>query len=328
MASEGGIATALLSLTQKLSQPSPLEAKLKAVTDAALELLPCDHASIRLADASRTQLLSSARSGKGTDRGSLSIKKGEGVAGWVLEYGMPARIDDASKDPRFLEAVGQGFKIGAILAEPLLSGGNAIGVLSLSSSEVSAFTAEHELLARLLANCSVPPIEHARLERLAITDEKTLAYAARYLLPRLAEEIDRASSARAELSVMAIDLDRFAHVNASYGRPVGDRVLLATVERIRACARSFDIVVRSGDDDFVVVMPGVAGAAAREAAERVCKGLSESPMEPMQGGFITQTAAIGVATWAAGEDAPTLERRARAAMDSAKAAGGNRVQVA
>jgi diguanylate cyclase (GGDEF)-like protein len=226
-----------------------------------------------------------------------------------------------------MEAIGQGFKIGSMLAVPLLSGGSAIGVLSMSSGEVSAFTAEHELLARVLANCSVPPIEHARLERLGITDEMTLAYAARYLLPRLAEEIDRAKSAGAPLGVVALDLDRFAHVNASFGRAVGDRVLASAVERIRACARSFDIVVRSGADEFVVVMPGVSGETAREAAAKICAGLADPPMEPMQGGFITQTASIGVATWDGREDAPSLDRRARAMMETAKKAGGNRVEV-
>ena len=173
------IAGVLLDLTQRLSDGRPLEESLRAVTDAALALLPGDHASIRVLDASHTQLLTGARSGKGTERGSLPIKKGEGVAGWVFEYGIPARVDDTREDSRFMVAVGQGFRIGSILGEPLMSSGKVIGVLSVSSPDVRAFSDRDVLLARLLANCSVPPIERARLERLAVTDDLTLAFSER-----------------------------------------------------------------------------------------------------------------------------------------------------
>ena len=56
---------ALRQLTEHLSDGRPLEDALHAVTDASLVLLPGDHASIRLVDASSTQLLSGARSGTG-----------------------------------------------------------------------------------------------------------------------------------------------------------------------------------------------------------------------------------------------------------------------
>src|SRR5262249_20597813 len=152
------IAEVLLRLTEHLSGGLVLEDALEHVTDAAIELLPGDHASVRLLDASRTQLLTSARSGKGTERGSLAIKKGEGIAGWVIEHGRAAHARAAGEAPRFMEAVGQGFRIRSMLAEPLLSAGRVIGVLSISSPEVGAFSPRDELLARLLASCSVPAI--------------------------------------------------------------------------------------------------------------------------------------------------------------------------
>src|SRR5947209_8731660 len=78
------------------------------------------------------------------------------------------------------------------LEEPLWSAGQVIGVLSLSSSQKRAFAPGDQLLARLLANCCTPPIERARLRRLAMTDDLTLAYNQRYLSPRVNEEIERA----------------------------------------------------------------------------------------------------------------------------------------
>src|SRR6202042_3300115 len=96
----------LLQLTEQLADGRPLEDALRAVTDAALELLPGDHASIRLVDASSTQLLSGARSGTGRDTPIVRLGVGEGVSGWVLANGKPARVIDTREDPRFKNVPG------------------------------------------------------------------------------------------------------------------------------------------------------------------------------------------------------------------------------
>jgi diguanylate cyclase (GGDEF)-like protein len=314
------VTVVLLELTQRLSEGRSLEESLTAVTDAAIALLPCDHASIRLLDASRTQLLAGARSGKGTERGSLPLKKGEGIAGWVFEYGIPARVDDTREDPRFMVAVGQGFRIGAILGEPLVSGGKVIGVLSVSSPEHRAFSDRDVLIARLLANCSVSPIERARLERLAITDDLTLAFSEKVLAPRLREEVERARTSSAPLSVLALDLDRFRHVNESYGRSVGDRLLALFVERVRGFVRAFDVLVRTGGDEITVIMPSSNEEHAEDFAAKLQAHVAASPLEPMPGGFITQTISVGVATWNGRESAEDLASRARGMLEQAKRA--------
>jgi diguanylate cyclase (GGDEF)-like protein len=314
------VTVVLLELTQRLSEGRALEDSLTAVTDAALALLPCDHASIRLLDASRTQLLSGARSGKGTERGSLALKKGEGIAGWVFEYGIPARVDDTREDSRFMVAVGQGFRIGSILGEPLVSAGKVIGVLSVSSPEFRAFSDRDVLVARLLANCSVSPIELARLERLAVTDDLTLAFSEKVLAPRLREEVERAKTSTAPLSVLVLDLDRFQHVNDSYGRSVGDRLLALFVERVRGFVRAFDVIVRTGGDELTIVMPSSSEEDAEAFAQKLEEHVAASPFEPMPGGFITQTISTGVATWDQRESAEDLASRARGKLDATKRA--------
>ena len=315
------VAAVLLHLTERLSAGSSLEDALQEVTDAALKLLPGDHASVRLLDASRTQLLTSARSGKGTDRSSLSMKPGEGIAGWVIEHKLPARVTNTREDTRFMEAVGQGFSIKSMVAEPLLSAGRVIGVLSVSSPNVAAFSADDELLARLLANCSVPAIERSRLERLSATDEMTLAFTSRYLLPRVNEEMERARGSKSAVALLSMDLDRFRHVNESYGQPVGDRVLCIFVERVREAARAFDVLVRSAGDQFTLLMPQTTKEDASATAERLRKHIGESAMEPMPSAFLTQTVSIGVATWDGKESAEELREGADFAMREAKERG-------
>jgi diguanylate cyclase (GGDEF)-like protein len=316
----------LLQLTEQLTDGRPLEDALRAVTDATIAVLPGDHASIRLLDAARRQLLTSARSGIASDSPSLHLGVGTGIAGWVLEHGEPARVVDVRKDRRFLRMPGQGFAIGSMVAEPLVSEGATIGVLSVSSPEVNAFSQTDELLARLLANCSVGPIQRARLERLAVTDDLTLAYNARYLATRLVEEIERARRNEQPLSVLLMDLDHFKFVNDKHGHAVGDEVLRAFVERVRGATRRVDVLVRRGGEEFVLLMPATTTAQARVIADRVRRSASVTPVV-VGAARVTQTASIGVATWDGRESSEALQRRADDAMYYAKQQGRDRVEV-
>jgi diguanylate cyclase (GGDEF)-like protein len=318
---------ALLQLTERLADGRPLEDALGAVTDAALAILPGDHASIRLVDASCTQLLSGARSGTGRDSPVVRLGVGEGVSGWVLAHGKPALIADARDDERFKQVTGQGFTIGSMVAEPLVSEGATIGILSVSSPEVNAFSKTDELLARLLANCSVGPIQRARLERLAVTDDLTLAYNNRYLPARLAEEMERGRRSGDALSVLLLDLDHFKRVNDTHGHAVGDEVLRGFVARVRAATRRVDILVRRGGEEFVLIMPATMGREATVIAERIRKQVADSPIAAGDA-RVAQTVSIGVATWDGKEPPAVLEQRADAAMYAAKAQGRNRVVVA
>ena len=318
---------ALLQLTAQLTDGRALEDALRAVTDATVAILPGDHASIRLLDASRSQLLASARSGSGADSPSLQLRAGEGISGWVLQHAEPALIVDVRKDPRFVAARRQGFAIGSMVVEPLVSEGVPIGVLSVSSPEVGAFSATDELLARLLANCSVPPIQRARLERLAVTDDLTLAYNGRYLASRLLEEMERSRRSKAPLSLLWMDLDHFKLVNDSHGHPVGDEVLRVFVDRVRTATRRVDILVRRGGEEFVLLMPATAAAQAKVIAERVRSSAADPPVV-VGDATIRQTVSIGVATWDGAESPDSLQARADEAMYFAKQRGRNRVETA
>lgn len=318
---------ALLQLTEQLTDGRALEDALRAVTDTTLAILPGDHASIRLLDASRSQLLASARSGIAHDAPSVPLSAGVGISGWVLAQGEPVRVVDVRKDARFVAMPGQGFSIASMVVEPLMSEGATIGVLSVSSQEVNAFSATDELLARLLANCSVGPIQRARLERLAVTDDLTLAFNARYLGPRLAEEMERARRTEKPLSVLLLDLDHFKLVNDRHGHAVGDQVLRAFVDRVRAATRRVDVLVRRGGEEFVLLMPATTMAQAKVIAERVRRHASDEPIV-VESACVTPTVSIGVATWDGRQSSAALQRRADDAMYDAKQRGRNRVEAA
>lgn len=316
----------LLQLTAQLTDDRPLEEFLKAVTDASLDIVSADHASIRLLDTTRTALLSGARSGTGQADRPMSFRRGEGVLGWVVEHGEPVRIDDVEADPRWVSPNAQKFLVRSILAEPLWSSGEVIGVLACTSPKVSAFADGDQLLVRLLANCSAPPIERARLRRLAMFDDITMAFNYRYLAPRLIEEMERASRSGGDLSILYMDLDHFKSVNDRYGHAVGDAVLKIFADRVRKAVRRVDVLVRRGGEEFVLIMPQTSATQAHATANRIQQNLHADDLEA-EGIEIHQTVSIGVATWDHRESPDQLERRADEAMYEAKRLGRDRVVV-
>ena len=321
----------LLKLTEQLSDGRPLEEALHAITEATLVILPGDHASIRLVDASHTQLLTSARSGAGRDTQAVPMAIGEGISGWVLAHGEPALVADVRDDPRFLVAPGQGFAIGSIVVEPLISEGKTIGVLSVSSPEPNVFSQTDELMARLLANCSVPPVQRARLSRLAMTDDLTLAFNVRYLGTRLLEEMERGRRSEGTVSVLLMDLDHFKRVNDTHGHAAGDQVLRAFADRVRGDTRRIDVLVRRGGEELVLIMPSTTKAQAAILAERIRHHAATEAIaigEPGCAKSVVQTVSIGVAAWDGRESADALLGRADRAMYTAKKKGRNQIAVA
>lgn len=255
----------------------------------------------------------------------MTFRRGEGIIGWVVEHGTSARIDDATLDPRFKSPERQSFEIRSILAEPLWSNGEVIGVLSVTSPEPKAFGEEHQLLLRLLANCSAPPIERARLRRLAMFDDTTLAFNHRYLLPRLVEEIDRAARTSGDVSLLLMDLDHFKQVNDLHGHKAGDVALRLFADRVRASVRRVDIFVRRGGEEFVLIMPATGVEHAHATARRIQTTLEAEDLEVLPGVRVHQTVSIGVAAWRSKLTAEELEARADRAMYEAKRQGRNRV---
>jgi len=261
----------------------------------------------------------------------MTFRRGEGLIGWVVEHAEGIIVDEVHADPRFLPDRTpnlQGFHIRSLLAEPLWSAGSVIGVISVSSPDPGRFTPDDQLLARLLANCSTPPIERARLGRLAMTDDLTLAYNQRYLMPRLHEEMERSRRTGGPLSMLLMDLDHFKRVNDNYGHAVGDAVLRIFADRVRAAVRRIDIFVRRGGEEFTLVMPATTRSNAQATAERIRTNLSAHPLDAAGEDLIAQTVSIGVATWDGEETLQSFQQRADMAMYRAKELGRNQVVMA
>ncbi len=95
-------------------------------------------------------------------------------------------------------------------------------------------------------------------------------------------------------AVLCLDLDRFKEVNDALGHPVGDALLCAVADRLRAELRDTDTLARLGGDEFALIQscadqPGDATALARRLVEAVA-----APFQ-IDGHQISVGTSIGVA---------------------------------
>jgi diguanylate cyclase (GGDEF)-like protein len=73
----------------------------------------------------------------------------------------------------------------------------------------------------------------------------------------------------ANVGVLYIDLDKFKHVNDTYGQDAGDEVLLHAASGLRSVVRAEDTVGRLGGDEFAVCAPSITAECFDELTQRV-----------------------------------------------------------
>jgi len=98
----------------------------------------------------------------------LISRSGEGLSGWALTQNKVVRIGNVKEDPHYIETY-PGIQSG--LYVPLKSGARILGVISLESKELNAFSEEDEHLIATLASQAAIALENARLY------EETIRYA-------------------------------------------------------------------------------------------------------------------------------------------------------
>ena len=71
-------------------------------------------------------------------------------------------------------------------------------------------------------------------------------------------------------AVLFLDINRFKTINSSFGRTIGDRLLVVIGEKLTACLRSQDFIARIGSDEFAILLNDIKNIDyATNIAERI-----------------------------------------------------------
>jgi diguanylate cyclase (GGDEF)-like protein len=200
-------------------------------------------------------------------------------------------------------------ELSAIELDALAAFGRHVG---LELDRVSAVTPERK-----------PPLEMPEdveaLQHLASTDPLTGVANRRGGEKHIANEISRAKREKRALSCILLDIDRFKDVNDTFGHQAGDQVLRDLSALFRRTVRAYDILVRWGGEEFLLVLPGVGVEMARILADRL-----RSAVEALDThGLGPVTVSAGAAEFENDYDFSSTLRTADRRLYQAKAAGRN-----
>jgi diguanylate cyclase (GGDEF)-like protein len=160
----------------------------------------------------------------------------------------------------------------------------------------------------------------------ALRDDLTKTFNKKYFTDRLESEFAHAVRTKADLSLVAFDLDHFKTINDTHGHPTGDLVLSEMALAVAVLIRVEDVFARVGGEEFAVICRGADRAEAAAVAERIRQAVASHKFSA-DGSDILVTTSAGVASIPDARigDAQALIAAADQALYDAKRAGRNRV---
>jgi len=150
----------------------------------------------------------------------------------------------------------------------------------------------------------------------------------RWVMSELGRGVREAQANRSPFAFCICDLDKFKHINDTYGHQAGDEVLKAAALAIRQELHSQDMPGRLGGDEFCVLMAGTAAVQARIGIERLRRRLQALTFADAEGCSYGITASFGIAELSPGMTETALLEAADQALYAAKRRSRNSVEVA
>lgn len=192
-------------ITASAASGSTLDEALKSAVNGLQVSLGGDRVSILLTDAERKNLIMKAWVGYSDEVANRIIPIGSGITGWVAAHRQTLRLDDVTKDTRYIQLSPN---TRSEMAIPLLFRNELLGVLNVESEQIAAYTDNDEEMLGTLAGSLAAIIANARLleqirrqaerERLLheITSKIRQSTDMRTILMTTIGELSRAANAR------------------------------------------------------------------------------------------------------------------------------------
>jgi len=149
----------LYDITEKLAASLDPHEVANLIIYEANKLIKADKVSLMLINEDTGLLEVIAELGEEA-KTKMSLKIGEGIAGYIALTGKAEILNDVNIDPRFLAGTR---KVSSMMCAPLRIKDNVIGVINLSSKEPANYTAEDLKLLSALTLQAAAAIENARL---------------------------------------------------------------------------------------------------------------------------------------------------------------------
>jgi diguanylate cyclase (GGDEF)-like protein/PAS domain S-box-containing protein len=322
----------LLHLQRTLLSQHDMQLTLDTIVDKAHKLFNARGCTLFLLDQEHGAIRPVAASGEyATEMMALQLDIGEGLIGWVIQHGVPSRVDHALEDPRVVQVNHTSEVDESLLCAPLVITDQVAGALLLSG-EPGQYSDDDLRFLTALAQVASLAVANSRLftqvERLATVDDLTSAYNRNFFNNRLDDELRRASRIGYSVGLLIVDVDDLKAVNDRYTHTVGDELLKAVVNVLRENIRGTDWVARFGGDEFAVVLSGCPPHELQNVADKLLVAMRTAEFSLPGSGEKGIKVSIGGATYPdLVESSEDLIFVADQSEREAKRAGGDRVRI-
>lgn len=155
-----------------------------------------------------------------------------------------------------------------------------------------------------------------RLKRLGETDQLTGLYNRHFFF----EHYHHKLQGEGRTGLIMLDIDHFKQINDRFGHQAGDRVLCSFSECVAAQLRAEDMFVRSGGEEFLILLPQIDEQILLKVAERIRVAVAAMAPDPAP-----ITVSQGTTLVRPGETVSAVLARADEWLYRAKRGGRNRV---
>ncbi len=213
--------------------------------------------------------------------------------------------------------------------EPLLAGGEVIGVLYLRGRIEAENRFRMNVLTENIASALVNHRLQRSLREQTIRDPLTSLFNRRYMEEALKLEIARASRSGNPLSLVMCDVDHFKRFNDEFGHDAGDAVLQQVAAEMRSRFRDGDVVCRFGGEEFTIIAPGTTAEALAKRVDIVRQAIAEIAVRHGNRALGSTSMSFGIATWTdiMDREGATLIQAADMALYQSKRDGRNRATI-
>jgi diguanylate cyclase (GGDEF)-like protein/putative nucleotidyltransferase with HDIG domain len=241
---------------------------------------------------------------------NATMAEGVGLSGWVVRHGRPLVNGVAIAE---LHAGGYPHAqtdLESALVCPLAIGDDVIGTIAVYHVEAGCYTEDHRRVLEEISRQAAAVVQNGLVfdeaYEHAMRDNLTGLANTRALQSHVTRELERARRASSQFAVVLLDLDEFKRINDDHGHVYGDYALQAVARALRETTRPYDVCVRYGGDEFVVLLAASGRAEAEQQRRRLQDAVGAIQFETAGGEIVPLNVSAGAAVFP--DDGETYER--------------------
>ncbi len=164
----------------------------------------------------------------------------------------------------------------------------------VKGASVREILARVEIGRRISRRPANHPCDKSDSRQFPHTDPVSSAYNIVYLAQHLPRELARSQRHGHCMAVLTCEIDGFWDIIDQFGYAIGDALLRAFATRTGSCIRNGDWFARTGDDEFMLVLPETSAKGAHRVAHKLREQFALHPLDT-PAGAIALTSSISVA---------------------------------